>query len=75
MLSKFCNKWGLTINPKKTKLMIFNKAGRYMQPKDDVTINDKPIESSKSYCYLGIVFVPSSKFKTASLELRKSDYF
>ena len=71
VLSKYCTTWGLTINPKNTKIMIFNKAGRHLQPKNNIILNDKPIESTKSYCYLGIVFVPSGKFKTAIEELKK----
>ena len=59
ILEKYCTMWGLTINPKKTKILTFNKAGRFIQPKEDILLNGKPIVTTKSYCYLGIVFIPS----------------
>ena len=71
ILSIYCTDWGLTINPKKTKILIFNKSGRSLAPKDNITLHGKPIEVTSSYCYLGIVFVPSGKFKVAINELKK----
>ena len=38
ILSNFCKTWGLTVNPKKTKIMIFNKAGRHIYPKNEITL-------------------------------------
>ena len=71
VLSKHCIQWGLTVNLKKTKIMIFNKAGRLIKPKQNIMLNNIPVETTASYCYLGIVFVPSGKFTTAILELKK----
>ena len=71
ILSKFCEVWGLKVNLKKTKLMIFNKPGRVLSPMNSIMLNGSPIEICRTYCYLGIVFVPSGKFKVASNELRK----
>ena len=71
ILERYCKLWGLTINIKKTKIMIFNKSGRLISPINDIILNGVPIEVTQTYCYLGIVFVPSGKFKIASDELRK----
>ena len=71
ILEKYSNLWGLNINLKKTKVMIFNKQGRLLTPINDIMLNGAPIEVARTYCYLGIVFVPSGKFKVASNELRK----
>ena len=71
VLGNFCTEWGLTVNLKKTKILIFNKSGRYMKPTNPILLFGTPIETTRSYCYLGIVFVPSGKFKTATLELKK----
>ena len=65
ILEGYCSEWGLTINPKKTKILIFNKSGRMISPKTNIMLNGKPIESTDRYCYLGILFVPSCKFKVA----------
>ena len=71
ILSRYCRDWGLTVNLKKTKILIFNKSGRTMAPKRNIILNGTPIEITNSYCYLGIVFVPSGKFKVAVNELKK----
>ena len=71
ILENYCKLWGLTINIKKTKIMIFNQQGRLLSPISDIILNGVPIEVTRTYCYLGIVFVPSGKFKVASDELRK----
>ena len=70
VLHNFCIKWGLSINIKKTKTLIF---GRPI-PDSNVTacyLGEELIENVESYCYLGIVFHRSGNFKTATNELRK----
>ena len=71
ILANYCNLWGLTINIKKTKIMIFNHQGRLLSPISDIILNGIPVEITRTYCYLGIVFIPSGKFKVATNELRK----
>lgn len=63
-LSTYCNKWGLSVNLSKTKVMIFNKSGHFIK-KHNFTINNNTLETSNSYNYLGILFTPSGKFKSA----------
>ena len=55
-LHNFCTLWGLTINPDKTKVMIFNKTGRVIKPRDPLKFGNVEIDHSKTYCYLGIHF-------------------
>ena len=71
VLSKFCDAWGLQVNPKKTKILIFNKSGRLLKPSINLKIGNEIIETTKSYCYLGIVFTPSGTFTHAINELKK----
>ena len=51
-LSLFAKEKDLTINTKKSQVMIFNKSGRLI--KDHFTINGNKLEVVPSYTYLGI---------------------
>ena len=70
ILQQFCNKWGLTVNLKKTKVLTFH-CGRKSKSVDTFYLGGDLIESVKSYCYLGIVFHENGSFKVALSELRK----
>jgi hypothetical protein len=59
-----CKRWQLTINTKKTKIMVFSKSGR-VGTKLKFYLNGLEIEIVKSYCYLGINFSPNGTFKLA----------
>ena len=50
-LSKYCEKWRLNINLKKSKIMIFNRGNKLI--KSEFTINEKVLENVKSMKYLG----------------------
>ena len=70
VLHNFCTKWGLSINIKKTKTLLFGRS----IPHSYYTacyIGEEVIENVESYCYLGIVFHKSGNFKIATNELRK----
>ena len=69
-LHQFCSKWDLSINIKKTKIVIFE---RNKMPSDPCPcyLGNELIETVPSYCYLGIVFDRNGTFKTATNELRK----
>ena len=68
-LAQYCEKWGLTINLKKTKVVVFgtNKRSKTKQ----FFLNRDCIETVDSYCYLGIVIHKNGSFKVAINELRK----
>ena len=63
-LQLYCDKWSLSINTDKTKVMIFNKGGHRIS-RHRFTLNDSLIEIVQRYCYLGIVFSSTGKFNNA----------
>lgn len=66
-LEEFCQDWCLTVNLTKTKVLIFNKAGRHL--KHNFMYTDKLIECVNKCKYLGITFCSSGSFSTAQNEL------
>ena len=67
----FCQAWGLTVNISKTAVMVFNKAGRQLKESYGYKFGSENIPSTKTYCYLGIVFSLSGSFRQAQDELKK----
>ena len=53
-LSEFCDKWGLSVNMDKTKLMIFRNGGIIKQ-NEVVYLNGIKLDSVSYYKYLGII--------------------
>jgi hypothetical protein len=70
-LETFCIEWGLTVNIKKTAVMVFNKSGRQLKESYRLQYMGNNIPSAKNYCYLGITFSLSGSFKTATNLLRQ----
>ena len=70
-LSDYCTEWGLSINVKKTNVLIFNKQGRLISLRQPFRLGDTILEQTRSYCYLGITLTPSGSFTTAMDERRK----
>ena len=67
-LEKFCDTWQLEVNIKKSKVMVFNPAGRLISGTNFV-YQDNKLENVKSYCYLGIDFICSGSLRTARTNL------
>ncbi len=66
-LAKFAKDKDLTVNADKSKVMIFNRAGRrIIQP---FTINGEDIEVVQSFTYLGVDITASGSFSPAIKEL------
>ena len=63
-MQSYCEKWCLSINTDKTKVIIFNKGGHKFS-KFSFILYNAHVEIVQQYCYLGIVFTSSGKFKTA----------
>ena len=62
ILRDYCERWKLTVNVNKTKVMIFKKGGRL--PIDTrVIYNGSEIEIVKKFTYLGIVFSCGGSFE------------
>ena len=66
-LQDYCKDWCLSVNTSKTKIMVFNKAGKLIT--HQFMYDDKPLESVKSYKYLGIHFSVSGSFALVQSEL------
>lgn len=66
-LNYYCKEWCLKINPTKTKVLVFNKAGRHI--KHDFTFNNSSIKCAQHCKYLGINFSASGSFSVAQGEL------
>ena len=69
-LSSYCKTWMLKVNPKKTKIMIFQK-----RPRKSVDINfnvgTEPIEIVQEYTYLGTRLTPTGNFTLAVEHLKE----
>ena len=65
-VGEYCNKWGLSINQDKTKVVIFS-AGK-VRTQFNFKIGNFNIGTSNEYCYLGIVFNFNGRFSKAIQE-------
>ena len=68
-LEKYCADWGMKVNIKKTKIIIFNKAGRTIKKK--FLFANEEVECISNYKYLDIHFTASGTFTIAKHELYK----
>ena len=68
-LEKYCLDWCLRVNLKKSKVVIFNKAGRLI--KNNFKFNNSCLECVSNYKYLGIHLSASGSFSLAKNELYK----
>ena len=63
---RYSDKWGLTISEKKTKIMIFNKTGKFERL--TLKMDNLTLKSCSEYNYLGTTFQPSNTFRKARIE-------
>ena len=70
-LDNYCRVWGLNINTKKTKIMIFSKNQRIHTANQDFdfSIGLNKLEVVKEYKYLGLIFTSNGKLNLASENL------
>ena len=69
ILDKYCQEWCLEVNTSKTKVLIFNKAGRHINER--FVFRDKTIDCVSNYKYLELYFSASGSFSLAENELCK----
>ena len=62
ILSKFCSKWGLSVNLRKTKTMVFQKKNKLLANRYTFKYNDDLVENVCHYTYLGIKISGSGDF-------------
>ena len=64
VLLNYCNRWKLTVNVSKTKVMVFRKGG--MLPRNMAFFyNGERLEKVKEFKYLGMVFTTGGSFSEA----------
>ena len=63
----YCNTWKLTVNPTKTKLVVFSKSKLKVNPV--FTYNNQVINVEKDFNYLGILFDYKGEFYKARTKL------
>ena len=64
ILEEYCDKWKLTVNTMKTKIVVFRKGGR-LPANLHFVYKGKNIDIVSKFCYLGIVFTSGgSSFDT-----------
>ena len=68
-LSSYCSTWLLSINPNKTKVMIFQKRAK---KNDDANfhIDNEPVEIVQNYAYLGTIISSTGNFSLALGKLK-----
>jgi hypothetical protein len=69
ILNHYCEDWCLNVNTSKTKMLVFNKAGRHYRL--NFKINHVPLESVNEYKYLSTHFCASGSFSYAQEQLYK----
>ena len=68
-LELFCKEWCMSVNLSKTKVVIFNKSGRFI--KQNFLLNNKVLDCCNSYKYLGITFSSSGSFTNPKLNFTR----
>ena len=60
-LKTYCDKWGISVNTEKTKVMVFRKRGA-LRVNEQWTYGNTQLEIVKSFNYLGVVFDSNGLF-------------
>ena len=61
-LKEYCDKWGLTVNIEKTKIVVFRKGGK-LGAKDVWFYNGTLLEVVSVFKYLGVILSSTGSFK------------
>ena len=67
-LEKYCSLWKLTVNPTKTKIMVFGK--RKYRGKTKFSFNSNELEIVDTFKYLGILYSYNGNFKCCQKQLK-----
>ena len=60
-LSIYTEKWGLSVNTKKTKIVVFRKGG-IVRPNETWVYNGQTMDIVEQFCYLGVLIRYNCKF-------------
>ena len=69
ILETYCNRWKLTVNKDKTKIMFFFRKGVILRRNLKFYYQDHELEIVSSFSYLGIVFTTGGSFSNAQVTL------
>ena len=73
ILEEYCDRWKLTVNKSKTKIVIFRKRGR-LPANLQFNYKGSKIDIVNKFCYLGIVFTSGgSSFETQKKKKKPSE--
>ena len=64
----YCNLWKMSVNSKKTKVVIYGSKGKHKEP--DFKLGDLDINVVSDYCYLGICFPSNNNFSKGISRLK-----
>ncbi len=70
LLHSFCQSWALSVNPKKTKIMIFQKRPSHQEQHHSFKLDNMLLEHTQNYTYLGININNTGNFNKAVNDLR-----
>ena len=62
-IEHFCLDWGIKVNTSKSKVLVFNKKGKFI--KTNIHLSKTKLEDVQEYKYLGILFHNTGKFQVA----------
>ena len=71
LVEDFCQNWALTVNLKKTKIMIFQKKARCQENKFEFLLGNTALEHTLNYTYLGLTITASGSFSKAVNALKE----
>ncbi len=69
-LQKFCQTWALTVNPEKTRVMVFQKRPKCQKDQHRFLLDSTHIQLTHSYTYLGLNITSTGNFNLAINDLR-----
>ena len=69
ILNSFCEKMGLEVNTKKTKIMTFCPS-KQKPFYETIRLGDRILDHTEKYCYLGITFDQNGTFSAANSQMR-----
>ncbi len=64
-LEQYCQSWALAVNPKKTKVMIFQKKPRCQEHRYMFSLGSTALENMMQYTYLSLIITASGSFSMA----------
>ncbi len=70
LLEQYCQTWALTVNLKKTNIMIFQKRSRSQGTQHTFSLGTNQIAHTSHYNYLGLKITSTANFNHAVNELR-----